>query len=214
MSVASNITKRKFDVVIVGAGGSGMRASLQLSRAGLNVAVLRLTSTGVRAPYAEEVTALAGYLDARRDVSVPVAVWAAVASPVTVEVAIDTDPSRDPNAVAAAVTPTLTPNGGTFTSSVQVTLACATAGAQIRYTTDGSAPTATSMLYSGAPLTFTVTTVLRGAFMRPTTSTSSPILHLPRSTRPVPTVPRPLIEKTSSMLMRNGLSSSRCGVGI
>jgi succinate dehydrogenase / fumarate reductase, flavoprotein subunit len=33
-------TKRKFDVVIVGAGGSGMRASLQLARAGLNVAVL------------------------------------------------------------------------------------------------------------------------------------------------------------------------------
>jgi succinate dehydrogenase / fumarate reductase flavoprotein subunit len=35
-----NITRRKFDVVIVGAGGSGMRASLQLARAGLNVAVL------------------------------------------------------------------------------------------------------------------------------------------------------------------------------
>ena len=34
------ITTRKFDVVIVGAGGSGMRASLQLARAGLNVAVL------------------------------------------------------------------------------------------------------------------------------------------------------------------------------
>lgn len=34
------ITIRKFDVVIVGAGGSGMRASLQLARAGLNVAVL------------------------------------------------------------------------------------------------------------------------------------------------------------------------------
>ncbi len=34
------ISKRKFDVVIVGAGGSGMRASLQLARAGLNVAVL------------------------------------------------------------------------------------------------------------------------------------------------------------------------------
>ena len=33
-------TTRKFDVVIVGAGGSGMRASLQLARAGLNVAVL------------------------------------------------------------------------------------------------------------------------------------------------------------------------------
>ncbi|HEY6512236.1 MAG TPA: succinate dehydrogenase flavoprotein subunit [Burkholderiaceae bacterium] len=35
-----SITRRKFDVVIVGAGGSGMRASLQLARAGLNVAVL------------------------------------------------------------------------------------------------------------------------------------------------------------------------------
>ncbi|GLS98438.1 succinate dehydrogenase flavoprotein subunit [Piscinibacter gummiphilus] len=34
------MTKRKFDVVIVGAGGSGMRASLQLAQAGLNVAVL------------------------------------------------------------------------------------------------------------------------------------------------------------------------------
>ncbi|MBN9408540.1 MAG: succinate dehydrogenase flavoprotein subunit [Burkholderiales bacterium] len=35
-----NITTRKFDVVIVGAGGSGMRAALELSRAGLNVASL------------------------------------------------------------------------------------------------------------------------------------------------------------------------------
>jgi succinate dehydrogenase / fumarate reductase flavoprotein subunit len=35
-----NLPKRKFDVVVVGAGGSGMRASLQLSLAGLNVAVL------------------------------------------------------------------------------------------------------------------------------------------------------------------------------
>ncbi len=34
------MVQRKFDVVIVGAGGSGMRASLQLARAGLNVAVL------------------------------------------------------------------------------------------------------------------------------------------------------------------------------
>jgi len=35
-----DIAVRKFDVVIVGAGGSGMRASLELSRAGLNVACL------------------------------------------------------------------------------------------------------------------------------------------------------------------------------
>jgi len=34
------LAKRKFDVVIVGAGGSGMQASLRLSQAGLNVACL------------------------------------------------------------------------------------------------------------------------------------------------------------------------------
>ena len=38
----ASIAKRKFDVVIVGAGGSGMRASLQLSLAGLNVVQLPL----------------------------------------------------------------------------------------------------------------------------------------------------------------------------
>ena len=40
MTDTSKLPKRKFDVVIVGAGGSGMRASLQLARAGLKVAVL------------------------------------------------------------------------------------------------------------------------------------------------------------------------------
>jgi succinate dehydrogenase / fumarate reductase flavoprotein subunit len=40
MASHSSLARRRFDVVIVGAGGSGMRASLQLARAGLNVAVL------------------------------------------------------------------------------------------------------------------------------------------------------------------------------
>jgi succinate dehydrogenase / fumarate reductase flavoprotein subunit len=40
MTANKTLPTRKFDVVIVGAGGSGMRASLQLARAGLNVAVL------------------------------------------------------------------------------------------------------------------------------------------------------------------------------
>jgi succinate dehydrogenase / fumarate reductase flavoprotein subunit len=38
--VGVTIAKRKFDAVIVGAGGAGMRAALQLSEAGLKVAVL------------------------------------------------------------------------------------------------------------------------------------------------------------------------------
>ncbi|MBU6437278.1 MAG: FAD-dependent oxidoreductase, partial [Betaproteobacteria bacterium] len=39
-NVMSKVPTRKFDVVIVGAGGAGMRAALQLAHAGLNVAVL------------------------------------------------------------------------------------------------------------------------------------------------------------------------------
>ena len=40
MMPATSLPVRKFDAVIVGAGGSGMRASLQLAEAGLSVAVL------------------------------------------------------------------------------------------------------------------------------------------------------------------------------
>ena len=40
VGLATSLPRRRFDVVIVGAGGSGMRASLQLALAGLNVAVL------------------------------------------------------------------------------------------------------------------------------------------------------------------------------
>ncbi len=38
--LANNLPRRKFDAVIVGAGGAGMRCSLQLAQAGYNVAVL------------------------------------------------------------------------------------------------------------------------------------------------------------------------------
>ncbi|MBM3375727.1 MAG: succinate dehydrogenase flavoprotein subunit [Betaproteobacteria bacterium] len=40
MHQTRNLPRRRFDAVIVGAGGSGMRCSLQLAEAGLNVAVL------------------------------------------------------------------------------------------------------------------------------------------------------------------------------
>jgi succinate dehydrogenase / fumarate reductase flavoprotein subunit len=39
-AIKSAIPRRRFDVVIIGAGGAGMRASLQMAEAGLNVAVL------------------------------------------------------------------------------------------------------------------------------------------------------------------------------
>jgi hypothetical protein len=47
----------------------------------------------------------------------------------------------------------------------------------------------------------------------PTISTSSPTLTTPRSTRPVTTVPRPEIENTSSIGIRNGWSFGRSGCG-
>ncbi len=62
-------------------------------------------------------------------------------------------------------TPTITPNGAKFTGSVEVSLACATTGATIRYTTDGSEPAANSTLYS-APLTLTSTTTLKARAFR------------------------------------------------
>jgi hypothetical protein len=51
-------------------------------------------------------------------------------------------------------TPTISPNGGSYTGSVLVTLQTATSAASIFYTTDGSAPTQSSTSYAGA---FTLT---------------------------------------------------------
>ncbi len=50
--------------------------------------------------------------------------------------------------------PVISPNGGTFTGSQTVTITCATADADIYYTTDGSTPTVDSAKYSGS---FTLT---------------------------------------------------------
>src|SRR5436853_6333202 len=38
--MVSNLSVRRFDAIVVGAGGSGLRAALQLSEAGLRTAVL------------------------------------------------------------------------------------------------------------------------------------------------------------------------------
>lgn len=57
--------------------------------------------------------------------------------------------------------PTFSPPASTFyTDTLAVTLACATAGATIRYTLDGSEPTSSSTAYS-APITISGTTTIK-----------------------------------------------------
>jgi hypothetical protein len=56
--------------------------------------------------------------------------------------------------------PSIAPAGGSFTEPVLVTLSSADAGAEIRYTVDGSAPGASDPLYTG-PIKLDQPTVLR-----------------------------------------------------
>ncbi|URZ09269.1 beta-1,3-glucanase family protein [Clostridium felsineum] len=50
---------------------------------------------------------------------------------------------------STVATPSISPSGGSYTAAQNVTINCATSGATIRYTTDGSTPTASSQVYSG-----------------------------------------------------------------
>lgn len=57
-------------------------------------------------------------------------------------------------------TPVIRPNGGRFAGRQTVRITCATEGAVIHYTTDGTTPTASSPVYDGA-FTITETTTVR-----------------------------------------------------
>ena len=70
-------------------------------------------------------------------------------------------------------TPTFSPAGGTYDATQSVTIASATSGATIHYTTDGSAPTATSPVYAAA-VAVTTTTTLK-AYAVASGKTDSPV---------------------------------------
>jgi len=53
-------------------------------------------------------------------------------------------------AIGTAAKPTFTPNGGNFSSAQRVSIADTTPGAVIHYTTNGTAPTTSSTVYSTA----------------------------------------------------------------
>jgi len=62
----------------------------------------------------------------------------------------------------APATPTISPASGSYSNPQSVEITCATAGTTIRYTTDGSAPSASSSLYT-APFPISTTKTVKAA---------------------------------------------------
>ena len=69
---------------------------------GLHLAFLRAGTSGPRAPEGAEIDQLAGYLDTRRDVQVPLCVCGGTVTALTVTATLAVDPRREPEAVSAA----------------------------------------------------------------------------------------------------------------
>ncbi len=65
-------------------------------------------------------------------------------------------------------TPSFIPNGGSFVGSVDVEITCATVGAAIRYTTDGSSPTSSQGTVYDGPIRLTETATLTAVAYWPT----------------------------------------------
>ena len=86
---------------------------------------------------------------------------------------------------AAVATPTFSPAGGLYTSTQNVELACATGGATIYYTLDGSTPTGSSTEYTGTAITVDATTTIKAiaikgsdeSYVASATYTIYPVLH-------------------------------------
>ncbi len=85
-------------------------------------------------------------------------------------------------------TPTFSPAGGTYTSPQTVTIQCATVGATIRYTTDGSVPSSSSPVFPGSITVSASATVRAKAFMNgmseSDTADATYIINIPKVATP------------------------------
>ncbi|MHB1458706.1 MAG: M6 family metalloprotease domain-containing protein [Armatimonadota bacterium] len=100
-------------------------------------------------------------------------------------------------------TPTFTPDTGTYSSTQSVTINCATAGASIRYTTNGDIPTSGSTLYTGAvsidhSLTLKAIAMYNGV---PSSAVKSAVYTFPSGSKP-------------DMLIKTGIESSYSGTDV
>lgn len=81
-----------------------------------------------------------------------------------------TTSTPEPPTPIVVSTPTFAPEAGTYTAAQNVTIACATEGAAIYYTLDGTTPTANSTLYENAIEITETTTINAIAFVGETAS--------------------------------------------
>ena len=110
---------------------------------------------------------------------------------------------------ASAATPAFDPlSGATFYPSTNVTISCATAGATIRYTTDGSDPTASSTLYNG-PIAISASTTIKA---RAYASNCAPSAVASASFGCVP--PPSAFKKSVEITLAEALSATEITTGI
>jgi len=74
---------------------------------------------------------------------------------------------------ATAAAPTFTPAAGAYTNVQTVAIATTTAGASIRYTIDGSTPSATAGILYAGPVTIGATTTLKAIAYKTGSTTSA-----------------------------------------